>query len=701
VADQVDERTERLRDRLKWFLFVRVLIVSFFLGALALVYLGELNHRYAVSVSLLLAAIATTYALTIISAIFLLRLKQVNGFAYLQLLFDILLTTGVIFVTGGADSPFGSLYSLVVINAAVLMSTPGAIVAAAGSSICYAALVAVLGSGLVARPDYPFPPATPDLHFALRFATTNATFFLIALLASSLVRRLHHTERLLEEREAERDRLASLQEAVARNIGSALITTDASGCVTSANSTAEEVAGMPAAELLGKDMGSIFSPLRHTVSGRLQFLQSSSTIQPTEFVHRLGESHELTLRCSAAPLRDTYGNPIGALYILQDVSALRHLEERLCKDAEPGVVDQSLTSVGDDEDAPAVDGLIGCSPAIRQMRDLIERASRSDATVLITGESGTGKELVARAVHARSARRDRPFVAVNCGAIPDTLIESELFGHVKGAFTGAVAARAGLFRMADGGTIFLDEIGDLPLALQVKLLRVLQERSFTPIGADANVTVDVRVIAATNRHLDDEVNAGRFRTDLFYRLNVLTIELPPLRQRRQDIPQLTRKFLRQFSDLHGKHVQRLSVAAARRLQEYNYPGNIRELENIIEHAVALSDGETIHEPHLPDYVLRHANGAAVESQPVCASPAQLPAEAAMAPPILPAPPAPATTTTGDNLDDNLAAYEKGILLRALAEAGGVKKRAAELLGINYRSFRHRLQKYRLNDSSPE
>jgi PAS domain S-box-containing protein len=698
VADHVDERTERLRDRLKWFLFVRVLIVSFFLGALAMVYLGEPDQRYAVSVSLLLLAIATTYALTIVSAIVLLRLKQLNRFAHLQLLFDILLTTGVIFVTGGSDSPFGSLYSLVVINAAVLMSTPAAIGAAAGSSICYAALVAVLGSGLVARPDYPFPPATPDLHFALRFATTNATFFLIALLAGSLVRRLHLTERLLEQREAERDRLASLQEAVARNIGSALITTDPSGCVTSANSTAEEVAGMPAAELLGRDMGEIFSPLRHTVSGRLQFLQSSSAIQPTEFIHRLGDSQELTLRCSTAPLRDTYGNPIGALYILQDVSALRRLEERLCTDADPGVADESFTLVEDD-DAPAVDGLIGSSPAIRQMRDLIERASRSDATVLITGESGTGKELVARAVHARSARRDRPFVAVNCGAIPDTLIESELFGHVRGAFTGAVAARAGLFRMADGGTIFLDEIGDLPLPLQVKLLRVLQERSFTPIGADANVTVDVRVVAATNRHLDDEVNAGRFRSDLFYRLNVLTIGLPPLRQRRQDIPQLTRKFLRQFSDLHGKHVQRLSVAAARRLQEYNYPGNIRELENIIEHAVALSDGETIHEPHLPDYVLRHANGTAVESPPVPGTAAALPAETVPVPPILPDAAAPATA--GDNLDDNLAAYEKGILLRALAEAGGVKKRAAELLGINYRSFRHRLQKYRLTDSSPE
>ena len=698
MTDQADERTEHLRDRLKWFLFFRVLIVSFFLGALALVYLGEPSHRYAVSASILLLAIATTYALTIVSAVFLLRLRQITTFAYLQLLFDILLTTGVIFVTGGSDSPFGFLYSLVVINAAVLMSTPGAIVAASGSSICYAALVAVLGSGLVARPDYPFPPAPPDLHLALRFATTNATFFLIALLASSLVRRLHQTERLLEEREAERDRLVSLQEAVARNIGSALITTDASGYVTSANHTAAELAGASAVDLLGKDVGTIFPPFRHTLSGRLQFLQSSSTIQPTEFIHRLTDGQELSLRCSAAPLRDTYGNPIGALYILQDVSVLRRLEERLRTDSETSLADEPSVAVDDDDAAP-IDGLIGSSPAIRQMRDLIERASRNDATLLITGESGTGKELVARAVHARSARRDRPFVAVNCGAIPETLIESELFGHVKGAFTGAVASRAGLFRMADSGTIFLDEISDLPLALQVKLLRVLQERSFTPIGADANVTVDVRVIAATNRPPGDEVNAGRFRADLFYRLNVLTIELPPLRQRQQDIPQLARKFLRQFSELHGKHVQRLSVPAARRLQDYNYPGNVRELENIIEHAVALSDGETVHEAHLPDYVLSHANGTAVEPRPVNGTAAQWP-PAVMAPEPASTTAVFAPPTTTENLDDNLAAYEKSILLRALAEAGGVKKRAAELLGINYRSFRHRLHKYGLNDSSP-
>ena len=672
MVDPADSLNERLRGRLKWFLFFRVLAASGFLGALALLYLRSGESRYAVSVSLLLHAIIVTYALTIASAVFLLRLRRLTVYTYLQLVFDVALMTGVVFVTGGADSPFGFLYSLVVINGAILLSTPGAITVAAISSIGYAGLVALLGSGLVARPDYPFPPAPPDLQFALRFTTNNATFFVIALLASSLVRRLHQAERLLEVREAEHDRLVALHEALARNIGSALFTTDTEGCVTSLNHTAEEVAGLDAEDIKGKDIGTTFAPLRHSAGGRLQFQQSSS-VHPTEFTHRTRDGRELVLRCSVATLRDTYNNLIGALYILQDITALRRLEQR--------VHDESLESVlaeeTDADDAPLTDGLTGHSPEIQRVRALIERISKTDATLLIAGESGTGKELVARAVHARSARRDRPFVAVNCGAIPENLIETELFGHVRGAYTGAVASRAGLFRTADGGTIFLDEIGDLPLLLQVKLLRVLQERSFTPIGADAHVTVDVRVIAATNRQLADEVGAGRFREDLWYRLNVLTIDLPPLRERRQDIPILTRRFLRQFSEAHGKLVPRLSVAAARRLQDYEYPGNVRELENIIEHAVALCEGEAIHESHLPEYVLK---------------PQRTSRSAA---PVIEDHPTLGTT----NLDEDLAAHERAILLRALAEAGGVKKRAAGLLGINYRSFRHRLHKYGLTDAS--
>jgi PAS domain S-box-containing protein len=674
------DKTEALRTRLGWFLFARVLLASGFLGALAFLYLRTGAQRYTLSIQLLLLAIALIYCVTILSALVLMRVRRLSAFAYGQLVFDCLLVTFVIFITAGGDSPFSFLYGTVVIEAAVLMGTPGAVAIAAVSSISYAALVAVLGSGLVARPDYPFPPSPPDLQFALRFVTNNASFFLVGILAGSLTRRLQHTEVLLEEREAERDRLSQLNEALARNIDSALVTTDPDGIVTSLNRATEELAGMIPQEVEGKEIGTVFPPLRLGPTGRPQFLQSAS-VQPTEFAHRTPDGRELVVRCSAVPLRNTYGHPIGALYILQDVTTLRRLEERAGIEA----VQEQLA----DAEAPdngSSDGLIGASPVMARVRDFIDKASRSDATVLIGGESGTGKELVARAIHARSNRGERPFIPVNCAALPEGVIESELFGHVKGAFTGAVAPRAGLFRAADGGTIFLDEIGDVPPALQVKLLRVLQERTFTPVGSDRSVTVDVRIVAATNRQLAEEVLAGRFREDLFYRLNVLAIELPPLRERRQDVPLLIRRFLRQFADLHGKQVQRLSVGAARRLQDYPYPGNVRELENIIEHAVALCEGETVREDDLPEYVL--------QPSPLRA-PAPPPTEPVAPPPVQPPD---VVSSLPSNLDDSLASYEKAILLEALARAGGVKKRAAVLLGINYRSLRHRLEKYGLGEA---
>jgi two-component system response regulator PilR (NtrC family) len=676
---------ERLRGRLKGALLIRILLVSCFLGALALMYFYSGTDRYTVPVVLLLWAIAATYAFTLVSAVLLLRVQRLVFFSYLQLLFDVAITTGVVFVTGGPDSPFGFLYSLVVISGAFLLPPPGAIVVASAGSIFYAALIALLTSGVVPQPHYPVPPAPIDISFSVRFALTNATFFLIAILASSLTRRLHFAEQMLHQREAENGRLASLHEALARNIGSALITAEIDGRITSLNPLAAELAGAPVSELLGKDLGTVFPALRNTATGRLQFLQSPGG-EATEFSHRTADDSERILRCSAALLRDTYHNPIGVLFILQDVTKLRQLEQRLHHNPDDDLIAEEIEA----EDAPPVDGLVGNSPAMMRVREFIDKVAKSDATLLVTGESGTGKELVARAVHARSSRSERPFVAVNCGAIPENLIESELFGHAKGAFTGAVSSRVGLFRAADGGTIFLDEIGELPLPLQVKLLRVLQERTFLPVGSDTSVTVDVRVVAATNRSLETEVAAGRFREDLFYRLNVLAVALPPLRERRQDVPLLVRRFLRQFCDLHGKSVQRLSVAAARRLQEYPYPGNIRELENIIEHAVALSEGETIHEQHLPEYVLRGERQNAATSQ-------TQPATRLVEPELTPL--LPAYEADGSNLDESIAAYEKSIILKALAEAGGVKKRAADLLGINYRSFRHRLQKYGLNDPS--
>ncbi|MBI3076532.1 MAG: sigma-54-dependent Fis family transcriptional regulator [Deltaproteobacteria bacterium] len=291
--------------------------------------------------------------------------------------------------------------------------------------------------------------------------------------------------------------------------------------------------------------------------------------------------------------------------------------------------------------------------------------------------SGTGKELVARAIHENSPRRDKPFVAINCGAIPVNLLESELFGHKKGSFTGAVADHRGLFEVADGGTMFLDEVAELQPPLQVKLLRVIQERTIRPVGGTADIKVDVRLISATNKQLEDEVRKGTFREDLFYRLNVIEIKLPPLRQRREDIPVLAQHFLEKYAKEMGKGVQKLSSEAMAALMGYGYPGNIRELENIIERSVALETTTMIRMETLPPALL----GERGEAAPVV-PPVEFPSE-------------------GIDLDRVMETIEREWLLRALDRAGGVKTKAAALLGINRRSLHYRLAKYELEAGDGE
>jgi len=328
--------------------------------------------------------------------------------------------------------------------------------------------------------------------------------------------------------------------------------------------------------------------------------------------------------------------------------------------------------------------IVGRSESMRRVIDLVDRVAASPASVLITGESGTGKEVVARALHRRSDRASRPFIAVNCGALPENLMESELFGHEKGAFTGATSRKEGLFRAADQGTLFLDEIGELPPALQVKLLRVLQERKVRPVGAAKEVDVDVRVLAATNRPVEDAVEEGRLRQDLFYRLNVIRIHLPPLRDRREDIPLLAEHFVARHGALRGRRL-RFSSAAVRFLVEGRWSGNARELENVVERAVTLARGDLVEaEDLLLDEVLASAAPPSVgpASAPPSAPASRTPLEA---PSRLP--------EEGLDLDRHLGEVERRLLVQALAQAGGVRTRAAKLVGMSFRSFRYRLAKY--------
>jgi two-component system response regulator PilR (NtrC family) len=317
--------------------------------------------------------------------------------------------------------------------------------------------------------------------------------------------------------------------------------------------------------------------------------------------------------------------------------------------------------------------LLGRSEPMRRIVDLVRRIAKTRSTVLITGESGTGKERIARAVHDLSDRAAKPFLVVNCGAIPEALMESELFGHDKGAFTGAVTRHLGIFREADGGTVLLDEVAELPTSLQVKLLRVLQEKKVRSVGASHEVGVDVRVLAATNRAVEEDVKAGRFRQDLYYRLNVIRVEVPPLRARREDIPDLAQHFLGRCALEHDKEIRGFTPDALRTLDGYAFPGNVRELENIVERAIALASSHVIGLGDFP----REVSGASAQATPRLL---ELPEE-------------------GCNLDEVLSELERRLLVQALERSGGLRINAAKLLGVSTRSLRYRLQKHSLADDS--
>ena len=317
-------------------------------------------------------------------------------------------------------------------------------------------------------------------------------------------------------------------------------------------------------------------------------------------------------------------------------------------------------------------GIVGESPEIKKILELIPRIAAATSNVLITGESGTGKELIAKAIHRESPRKEKPFVTVNCGSVPETLMESELFGHKKGAFTGATTTRSGLFEAADQGTLFLDEIAELPPPVQVKLLRAVQEKTFKMVGGSEEISVDVRIISATNRDLEREVMDLSFREDLYYRLNVINIHMPPLRERPDEIPLLAQYFLEMYSKQMDKDIRKMSSFALDILKSYNFPGNIRELENIIERSVALETSNIV----LPDSLtLSSFKQTQVQSKSESVS-LTLPQE-------------------GIDLDNVLGQLEQDLLQQSLQRTRGAKQKAADLLGISFRSFRYRLAKYGL------
>src|SRR6202166_1282360 len=345
--------------------------------------------------------------------------------------------------------------------------------------------------------------------------------------------------------------------------------------------------------------------------------------------------------------------------------AVRQVDETLRLKSEAGYLRRELRRL------TGQDNIIGHSAKMRAIFDMIMTVAPQTSRVLITGETGTGKELVARAIHENSARSKEPFITINCGAFPETLLESELFGYVKGAFTGANENRQGLFRGANGGTIFLDEIGNMALPMQVKLFRVLQEGKVRPLGSNEEFEIDVRVIAATNKDLDKAIASGEFREDLYYRLSVIPIQLPPLRERREDIPLLARHFLETFRKVMEKPVESISPEAMSRLESYDWPGNVRELENTMERAVALETTGEVTLRVLPDRIAGYS-GTPVTTGDGAAFP-----------------------TEGVDFEKEIAQAERRYLQAALENTHGVRTQAADLLKISYRSFRHYAKKHNL------
>ena len=317
--------------------------------------------------------------------------------------------------------------------------------------------------------------------------------------------------------------------------------------------------------------------------------------------------------------------------------------------------------------------IIGNSSAIRHVFDMIRRVAHSRTSVLVYGESGTGKELVAKAIHYNSTRKDEPFVVVNCGAIPENLMESEFFGHTRGAFTGAIAPKKGLFEVAHEGTIFLDEVAELSLVLQVKLLRVLQERRIKPVGSTDEFDVDVRVVAATNKSLEEEVKAGNFREDLYYRLNVIQMRLPALRERRSDIPLIAEHFVEKYCKEIGREIEGVSREAMLAITNYSFPGNVRELENVIERAVTFETSPRITMDSLPAHISEHIRDMEDPMEMLTLG------------------------EDGVDLEQVLETIEKKLIYEALRKTRGVRTEAAKLLKVSFRSIRYKLDKYSISD----
>jgi PAS domain S-box-containing protein len=430
------------------------------------------------------------------------------------------------------------------------------------------------------------------------------------------------------------------------NVSQGIFTIDGDGIITSFNRKAEEITGFTRAEAIGTPCHEVFrADLCAGTCLLKRSMETGEEVEDWEVAITAKSGRNVPISISTAALVDDGGRVLGGVEMFRDLSTERELRKKL-------------------NGSYRFEDIVSRSPAMLRIFELIPLLARSDSTVLVEGDSGTGKELIARAIHNLGPRSRRPFVAVNCGALPDNLLESELFGYVRGAFTDAKKDKPGRFALAEGGTLLLDEIGDLSPALQVKLLRVLQTRRYEPLGSTASIAANVRIIAATNHDLAEEVRRGRFRQDLYFRLNVVRIHVPDLAERREDVPILVNHFIERFNAIQGRRIKRCTESAMAALMAYPWPGNVRELENAIEHGFVVCAGDAIQRDDLPAHVRDQAPG---EPGAVSTSPRALPLKLA----------------------------EADLIRQTLLKNDGHRRRTADELGISRNTLWRKMRKYGL------
>ncbi len=642
-----------IKSRLSYLICARVLIVTLLLITASLEVFSDFNINS--SKKILFSALTVIYLFSLINSFVVRTTDNIQRIALIQVLFDVAIITLSIYIFN----------PLVVVSLYLVTILASSLVLSRKQAICISSLSGV-GYALIATSSLPWMEKTNFSLGASEILGGYMSMILVALISSFLSYKLEKTSQRAEEATKNLNHSKSNQKKLLEEVSDGVITLDLESTITGINEAAKAILGISELtnqQLIGKPLQSTLE--QNGIKGFSKLLDGNKNISEIELKNTRDEI--IHLNCAISEVKSNKES--SRMLLISDQSKLRETEQKLARHEQLAKAEANENTFFNTFNH---NNIIGESQEMKEVFKVLEKVSTSSASVLITGESGTGKELIARAIHFNSKRANNEFIAINCGAIPENLIESELFGHKKGAFTGAVSDSKGLFRQANNGTIFLDEIGELPLHLQTKLLRVLQERAVRAVGDTRDIKVDVRVIAATNKNLKQEIKAQQFRDDLFYRLNVVNINLPALRKRKEDIPALVNYFAKKFSSNSEPLV---SPEALNLICNYNYPGNIRELENIIERALVLG-GNAILPEHLPaEFDNQEMKEENIASNDKSSFPV--------------------------NLDKELKELEEYYIRTALDHADGAKQKAAELLGLNFRSFRYRLKKLESIENSEE